>query len=143
MAARRVQAVVGQGGKPLNNNAQPTRRRAVRIGVIGAGSAQFSLGLVRDLCLTESLTGSQVAFMDVDAARLDLVWCLATRYAADVGADLHFERTRDRAAALRDADFVINTALVGGHDAEEDERRVAAAHGYYRGLHLNRFHQYG
>ncbi len=28
---------------------------AIRVSVIGAGSAQFSLGLVKDLCLTESL----------------------------------------------------------------------------------------
>ena len=33
---------------------------AVKIGVIGAGSATFSLGLVKDLCLTESLRGSHV-----------------------------------------------------------------------------------
>ena len=36
---------------------------AVNISVIGAGSAQFSLGLVKDLCLTESLAGSRVCFM--------------------------------------------------------------------------------
>ncbi len=29
--------------------------KAIKIGIIGAGSAQFSLGLVKDLCLTESL----------------------------------------------------------------------------------------
>jgi alpha-galactosidase/6-phospho-beta-glucosidase family protein len=28
---------------------------AIRLAIIGAGSAQFSLGLVRDLCLTEAL----------------------------------------------------------------------------------------
>jgi alpha-galactosidase len=122
---------------------QPLRRKAVRIGVIGAGSAQFSLGLVRDLCLTESLAGSQVVFMDIDAERLNLVGNLAARYAREIGADLRFEQTLDREAALRDADFVINTALIGSHDPEEDERRVSAEHGYYRGLYLNRFHQYG
>jgi len=118
------------------------RRRAIRLAVIGAGSAQFSLGLVRDLCLTQSLAGSQIAFMDVDAERLEMVAGLARRYADEVGADLRFETTVQREAALGDADFVINTALIGGHDPEEDERRVSAAHGYYRGLYFNRFHQY-
>ena len=33
---------------------------SIKLGVIGAGSAQFSLGLVRDLCLQESLYGSTV-----------------------------------------------------------------------------------
>ncbi len=44
--------------------------RAIKLGVIGAGSAQFSLGLVRDLCLQDSLAGSTVTFMDVDEGRL-------------------------------------------------------------------------
>jgi alpha-galactosidase len=117
---------------------------AIRIAVIGAGSAQFSLGLVRDLCLTEELRGSTVAFMDVDPERLAIVSGLATRYADELGVDLRFEQTMDREAALRDADFVVNTALAGGHGREEAERALLARHGYYRGLHPSEgfFHQY-
>ena len=40
------------------------------IAIIGAGSAVFSLGLIRDLCLTERLHGSTVRLMDIDEARL-------------------------------------------------------------------------
>ena len=36
------------------------------IAIIGAGSAVFSLGLIRDLCLTERLHGSTVRLMDID-----------------------------------------------------------------------------
>jgi alpha-galactosidase len=117
---------------------------AVRIAVIGAGSAQFSLGLVRDLCLTDALRGSTVAFMDVDPGRLAMVTGLATRYAAELGADLRFEQTLDREAALRDAGFVVNTALAGGHGREEAERALFDRLGYYRGLHPSEgtFHQY-
>ena len=43
---------------------------AVRIGVIGAGSATFSLGLVKDIILTEGLAGSEIVFMDIDGERL-------------------------------------------------------------------------
>lgn len=115
--------------------------RAVKIGVIGAGSAQFSLGLVRDLILTESLHGSTVTFMDIDAERLDLVYRLANRYVDEMGVSFHFEQTQERERALQDADFVINTALIGGHFADEAERSLAENHGYYRGervLHLQR-----
>lgn len=108
--------------------------KAIKIGVIGAGSAQFSLGLVRDLILTEGLRGSQVTFMDVDAERLELVHHLARRYVEELGVDLRFERTLEREAALRDADFVLNTAMVGGHPQEEAERRLVEERGYYRGL---------
>ena len=111
---------------------------AVKIGVIGAGSAVFSLGLVRDLCLKESLSGSTVTFMDVDQRRLEMIHRLASRYADELGADVRFEETLDRRVALREADFVINTAA-RGHDDEEAQRSVGEAHGYYRGVRMN-FH---
>ena len=45
----------------------------IKISVIGAGSAQFSLGLVKDICLTPGLAGSLISFMDIDADRLDMI----------------------------------------------------------------------
>jgi alpha-galactosidase len=115
---------------------------SIRLAVIGAGSAQFSLGLVRDLCLTTSLHGSTISLMDIDGDRLDVVYNLACRYAAELGADLRIERTTDRGEALHDADFVINTALAGGHPQEEAERAIGERHGYYRGPHLTPANQF-
>jgi alpha-galactosidase len=112
------------------------------VSVIGAGSAQFSLGLVKDLCLTESLAGSQVCFMDIDQGRLEMIERLAARYAGELGADLRFERTIDRRAALRDADFVINTAAVKSHHHQRAIRDLTAKHRYYYGgVHLGNFYQ--
>ncbi len=117
--------------------------RALKIGVIGAGSAQFSLGLVRDLCLQESLAGSTVVFMDVDEDRLAMIHRLAERYVDELGIDLRFERTTERERALRESDFVLNTALAGGHEPEEAFRRLATERGYYRGIRLQtNFKQY-
>ncbi len=106
---------------------------SIKIGVIGAGSAQFSLGLVKDLCLTESLSGSLVSFMDINAERLEMIDKLARRYAGELGAGLRFERTMDRQACLKDCDFVINTAYVSGHHYARAMREVTAKHGYYYG----------
>jgi alpha-galactosidase len=116
---------------------------AIRLAVIGAGSAQFSLGLVRDLCLTDSLHGSSIVLMDVDPKRLDVVYKLARRYALELSADLRFEKTLDR-EALSGAGFVINTALAGGHPREEAERALLEQYGYYRGMHPSEgfFHQF-
>ena len=115
---------------------------SVRIGIIGAGSAQFSLGLVKDLCLTERLAGSQVCFMDLSPERLDMVHKLAVRYASEMGTDLSFESTTDRGICLREADFVINTAYVKGHDHEWAMRDIAARHGYYYdGVQLGDYYQ--
>lgn len=106
----------------------------VRMSVIGAGSAAFSLSLVRDICLTRELSGSTVSLMDIDKARLDAVYELARRYVAEIGGDLSFEKSSDRIHSLTDADFVVNTALVGGHGQQEAMREVGEKHGYYRGM---------
>ncbi|MGH2355662.1 MAG: alpha-glucosidase/alpha-galactosidase [Chloroflexota bacterium] len=107
--------------------------RSLKITVIGAGSATFSLGLVKDLCLTENLKGSLVSFMDIDAERLDNITALAERYSKELGADLHFEKTTNRQQALTGAAFVINTADAKGHYHARALRELTAKHDYYYG----------
>ncbi len=109
----------------------------IKITIIGAGSAQFSAGIVRDICVSPGLHGSHVAFMDVDEHRLDMVLRLAERLAAELKTPLTFSKTLNRAEALKGADFVINTAQVGGHDWTEAQRSMAERHGYYRGARLH------
>jgi alpha-galactosidase len=106
---------------------------AVKIAVIGAGSAQFSAGLINDLCRTPSLAGSTVCLMDVSEERLPIVQQLGRRFAAELSVEYDFETTTDREAALRDADFVINTAYVQGHHHARAMRELTARHGYYYG----------
>lgn len=108
----------------------------VKVAVIGAGSAQFSLGLIKDLCLEPGLSGSRVVFMDTDPHRLDMIHRLGVRYANELAVDVTFEQTTDRMVALEDAGFVLNTASFG-HSEEEADRALAEAHGYYRGTRLN------
>jgi len=109
---------------------------AIKLGVIGAGSASFSVGLVRDICLAESLAGSRVMLMDVDRERVEVMHRFAQRYAQELGARVSFDFTLDREAALKEADFVINTAQVGGHAQVERLRAWFEARGYYRGFRL-------
>jgi alpha-galactosidase len=107
--------------------------QATSVTVIGAGSAVFSLGLVKDLSLTESLAGSHVTFMDIDEERLEVVEKLARRYTEELGVDMSFESTTDRRASLQDADFVINTASVVSHEASIRRKHLAQEYGFYYG----------
>ena len=117
--------------------------RPVRISVIGAGSATFSLGLVKDLCLTENLAGSQVSFMDIDSDRLEAVTQMAERYTSEIGSNLTFEQTTSREDSLKDSDFVINTAAVQSHYHQVDMREVYGRHGYYyRGPGFGSFYNF-
>ena len=110
------------------------------ITIIGAGSAVFSLSLIRDLCLTPSLSGSTVTLMDIDPSRLESIDLLCTRYAAEMGVDIKTRRTTDRRDALAGADFVVNTALVGNHDLLQKGWEVAARFGYRFGGSLHVMH---
>jgi alpha-galactosidase len=76
--------MVSKEGAPMSS---------VKVTIIGAGSVVFSLGLVKDICLTQELKGSTVHFMDINEERLDVVYQLAKRYAEDLGTDLKFEKT--------------------------------------------------
>jgi alpha-galactosidase/6-phospho-beta-glucosidase family protein len=98
----------------------------VTIAVIGAGSAQFSLGLVRDLATLPSLAGSHVRFMDIDETRVGVTHAVAERYTSEAGADLTFSRTLDRSEALDGAGFVVNCALVGGWRGRGYLREIAS-----------------
>jgi len=115
--------------------------KGIKLSVIGAGSAVFSLGLVRDICCSEELYGSTISLMDIDEGRLNNIHRLATRYVDELQVDLRFEKTMSREAALKDADFVINTALVGGHDHQEAQRAAGEKHGYYRGAPGRNYNQ--
>ena len=116
--------------------------QAIKVGVIGAGSAQFSAGFVNDLCRTEGLAGSHVTMMDIDAERVESMQKLAVRYAGELGVDYTFEATTDRQAALQDADFVVNLAYVKGHYHERATRELTAKHGYYYGgINLGSWYQ--
>jgi alpha-galactosidase len=116
-------------------------KTSVKIVIIGAGSAQFSAEIVRDLCVNQGLLGSHVVLMDIHEKRLDMVYQLATRLKNEIQANISFSTTTDRETALKGADFVINTAQVGSHDWTEAQRSLGEKHGYYRGARLHDFPQ--
>jgi alpha-galactosidase len=111
-----------------------------KICIIGAGSAVFSLNMIRDICLTPSLRGCTVALMDVNTARLDAIHVLCARYAREIGTELRLEKTTDRRAAIRGADIVVNAALAAGHQRLRDGWEIARKHGYRWGGSLHVMH---
>lgn len=114
-----------------------------KISIIGAGTAVFSLNLIRDICLTPGLEGSTISFMDIDEDRLRDAHALCLRYAEEAGIRLHLEQTTDRRESIRGADFVINAALVGGHDRFTQGWETARKHGYRFGGSLHVMHDEG
>ena len=85
-----------------------------KIAVIGAGSFGFTRALVRDILSFPALEGSTIALMDINEERLFFAKkaiekiITAGNYPAKVVA------TKDRVEALKGADGVVCTILVGG-----------------------------
>ncbi|HXY71126.1 MAG TPA: alpha-glucosidase/alpha-galactosidase, partial [Actinomycetota bacterium] len=87
-----------------------------KVTLIGAGSVEFTRGLVADLFSAKDLHGSlTVVLHDIDADRLAQAEAV-TRYTNEqTGAGATVEALADRRAAIDGADYVVNEIRVGGY----------------------------
>ncbi len=113
---------------------------AVKISIIGAGSGMFSLNLVKDLCLTPNLLDSEICFMDIDEDRLESSYTLCKKFAGERGVHLNITKTLSREEALRGADFVVNTVLIGGYRGWKEGWEIGKKWGYRFGGSLHIMH---
>ncbi len=102
--------------------------------LIGAGSASFSVELIRDIVNTDGLAGSTLALVDIDPQRLQVAHTLAIRLCEETGGQLELVAVTNRRQALVGADFVISAVKVGGYGPLEEDRKIAEQAGYYRGI---------
>ena len=87
----------------------------MKIAILGAGSLFWSSTIIHDLCSTPEMKGSTISLVDIDEDRLNSVYRLAKRYSAEVKFEMTVLKTKNRREAIKDSDFVINTAMAGGH----------------------------
>ncbi len=98
-----------------------------KIAFIGAGSYGFTRRLIKDILAIPSLKGATLALMDIDDERLDFAARSAKRIIREGNYPTKIVATKDRKKALKGADVVICTILVGGlavwrHDIEIPKR---------------------
>ena len=84
-----------------------------KITFIGAGSFGFTRKLVKDILTFPSLAGAEIALMDIDAERLDFARRAVQRIVTAGEYPAKVSATMDRVEALRGADYVVVTILVG------------------------------
>ncbi|MCL2248804.1 MAG: hypothetical protein FWC13_06005 [Oscillospiraceae bacterium] len=102
--------------------------------LLGAGGASFTIALLKDLILTETLSGSTLRLVDIDEGRLKEAKEIAESYNREAGTSIKVEAYLDRRDALDGAGFVICAVKIGGYEPLEAERKIAQSHGYYRGI---------
>jgi alpha-galactosidase len=95
----------------------------------GAGSAEFTRQLLRDLLTFDDLGPLTLVMHDIDPRRVELAVGLARIAVARHGREATIRSSLDRAEAVAGADFVINSVNIGGHDATLADFEVPARFG--------------
>src|SRR6478609_9961683 len=96
---------------------------------VGAGSAEFTRQLLRDLLSYDDLGPLTLVLHDIDERRLRLAGDVARLTVDHHGREAEVRVEADRRAALTGADFVVNTVNVGGHAATLSDFEVPARFG--------------
>jgi len=106
--------------------------RTLKIVIIGAGSTEFTPGLLADLVTSDQLRNTEVALVDIDPEAVDTMTRLARRMSEVRDAGLKVTGTIDRREALPGADFVTTTIAMGGARAWEADVRIPEKYGVYQ-----------
>ena len=85
----------------------------MKIVLIGAGSAQFGLGMLGDIFQSKILKGAEICLMDINPATLASTAKKAADHVNSRGLPFSITSTTDRKEAVKDADFVIISIEVG------------------------------
>jgi alpha-galactosidase len=100
-----------------------------KIAFIGAGSLDFTEGLVRDVLSFPLLEDSHIALMDIDAERLDFAYRKVSKIIAAGNYPAKATATLDRVEALKDADVVLTTILTGETDVWKYDIEIPKKYG--------------
>lgn len=101
-----------------------------KIVIIGAGSLVFSSRLTADILSYPATRDAEFALVDIDKERLAYAGRIVERIFKEGGYDkATYTATADRRKALKGADYVITSLLVGGYPAIEAEIDIAMKYG--------------
>ena len=104
-----------------------------KIVLIGAGSREFSRGVIHDLILAQDLQQHglvDVVLVDINEAALEAMYEYAVRCAKAYGLNnIRFSRTVEREKALPRADFVLLCIAINRMDLWEQDFRVPLSYG--------------
>ncbi len=101
----------------------------MKLTVVGAGSIGFTRTLIGDILTVPELRSFDITFYDISAHNLELVTKVVQADIDHNGIDKKIVSTTDRAAALTDADYVINCVRVGGLEAFATDVEIPLKYG--------------
>lgn len=105
-----------------------------KITFIGGGSVQWVPDLLSDIALTPALSGTQIVLQDINFSSLERMLPVARRIIKHHGADIEVNVELDRAAALRQADFVVLCVSIGGLEAMRNDLEIPLKYGIHQSV---------
>jgi alpha-galactosidase len=103
-----------------------------KITFIGAGSVQFTQGLVADMIKTYNGEKWQLALVDIDPKALDVSKKLCEKMLKCKGADIRLSYSTDRCDVLPGSDYVVTMIAVGGRRAWEQDVFIPRKYGIFQ-----------
>ncbi len=100
----------------------------MKVTILGAGGVRTPL-LLQAIFLQDRLGLSELALMDIDGERLDLIGALTDPLERSGSLRFKLTRTTDARVALDSADYVVTTFRVGWIEARIVDERVPLSHG--------------
>jgi len=101
----------------------------MKITIIGAGSS-YTPELVLKLSeMRDKLPVSEIALMDIDQSRLDIMHGFCKRYAEGLNYFVEFTKTLDKRRAVEGADFIVTQIRVGGNKARVSDEKIPISYG--------------
>ena len=101
----------------------------LKIAYVGGGSTRAAGTMASFIEQGENFAGSEIALIDLDPERLELIRTLAQRLADAKGVDLTVTATIDRRAGLDACDAVLTSYRPGGFEARVLDERIPLEHG--------------
>ena len=102
---------------------------SLKIAIVGAGSIGFTRRLLHDFLMVPEFRDVEFRFQDISASNLDMVVRLCRRDIEANALPATIIATEDREIALRDANYVINTARVGGLEGFKTDVEIPLRYG--------------
>lgn len=101
-----------------------------KVVIIGAGSLVFSSRLTADILTYDAFRKAHFALVDVDGERLDYAEKIVHRIFKEGNyPDATVSTHTDRNEALKDADYIIISILIGGYEAIKSEIDIPMKYG--------------
>lgn len=101
----------------------------IKLAYIGGGSTRAAGTMASFIWQGAQFNGSEVALIDLDAERLNIVATIARKMARARGLDLTITTTTNRREGLRDCDAVLTSFRPGGFEARYLDESIPLKHG--------------